>query len=118
MKRGEIWTVSGGRDYASKPRPVVILQDDSFEATDSVTVCGLTTDLRDALIMRIPIPPTDENGLRSESRIMVDKIATVDRRKLGVRIGQLSPSDVLRINQAVLVFLGVAASSRAGREPH
>ena len=43
VKRGEVWTVSGGPDYAGKPRPVVVIQDDRFDATDSVTVCGLTT---------------------------------------------------------------------------
>jgi mRNA-degrading endonuclease toxin of MazEF toxin-antitoxin module len=37
MKRGEVWTVSGGKDYAGKPRPAVIMQDDSFDATYSIT---------------------------------------------------------------------------------
>ena len=44
MRRGDIWTVAGGKGYADKPRPVVIVQDDSFNATASVTVCGFTTD--------------------------------------------------------------------------
>jgi mRNA-degrading endonuclease toxin of MazEF toxin-antitoxin module len=26
MRRGDIWTVAGGRDYAGKPRPVVIVR--------------------------------------------------------------------------------------------
>jgi mRNA interferase MazF len=48
VKRGEIWTVSGGRTYAGKPRPAVILQDDRFDATDSITLCPFTTGLADA----------------------------------------------------------------------
>lgn len=52
MRRGEIWTVAGGNDYAGKPRPVVIVQDDSFDATDSITVCALTTDPTDAPLFR------------------------------------------------------------------
>jgi hypothetical protein len=48
VKRGDIRSVSGGRDYAGKPRPVVIVQDDSFDATDSITVCAFTTDPTDA----------------------------------------------------------------------
>ena len=48
MRRGEIWTVAGGKDYAGKPRPAVILQDDSFDATNSVTICAFTTDETDA----------------------------------------------------------------------
>jgi mRNA interferase MazF len=48
MKRGDIWTVAGGKDYAGKPRPVVIVQEDSFDATDSITICAFTTDETDA----------------------------------------------------------------------
>jgi mRNA interferase MazF len=48
MRRGEIWTVSGGKDYAGKPRPVVIVQDDAFDETDSITICAFTTDPTEA----------------------------------------------------------------------
>jgi mRNA interferase MazF len=44
MKRGEIWTVAGGAAYAGKPRPAVIVQDDRFDANDSIVVCPLTSD--------------------------------------------------------------------------
>jgi mRNA interferase MazF len=52
MKRGDIWTVAGGKDYAGKPRSVVIVQDDSFDATDSITICAFTTDETDAPLFR------------------------------------------------------------------
>ena len=76
MKRGEVWTVSGS-GYAGKPRPAVILQDDRFDATASVTICVFTTDQTDAPLIRIPIDPDESNGLRFVSRLMVDKITTV-----------------------------------------
>ena len=63
MKRGDIWTVAGGRDYAGKPRPVVIVQDDSFDATDSITVCAFTTDQTEAPLFRLPVQPNDRNEL-------------------------------------------------------
>jgi mRNA-degrading endonuclease toxin of MazEF toxin-antitoxin module len=44
MRRGEIWTASGDTNNVGKPRPVVIVQDDSFDATASITVCAFTTD--------------------------------------------------------------------------
>lgn len=106
--RGEIWTVAGGGSYAAKPRPAVILQSDQFETQQSITICLFTTDSADAPLVRIPIEPTTGNGLRETSRIMVDKIMTVARTKLGTRIGQLSDEDILRLNRAVLVFLGLA----------
>ena len=110
MKRGEIWTVAGGKDYAGgKPRPIVILQDDRFDMTDSVTVCAFTTDPTDAPLFRLPIEPSEGNGLRAVCRLMVDKITTVPKAKIGVRVGRLADEDMVRLNRAVLVFLGIAA---------
>jgi mRNA interferase MazF len=47
---------------------------------------------------------------------MVDKIATVPKTKVGARVGRLGDKDILRLNQAVLVFLGLAVSPRTKRE--
>jgi mRNA interferase MazF len=107
VKRGEIWTIAGGPDYAGKARPAVILQDDRFDTIDSITVCAFTTDPTDAPLFRLPVEPTEGNGLRSMSRLMVDKITTVPRAKLGMRIGQLLDQDMVRLNRAVVVFLGI-----------
>lgn len=73
MRRGEIWTVAGGKDYAGKPRPVVIVQDDRFDATDSITICAFTTDPTDAPLFRLIFEPNERNGLLSTCRLMVDK---------------------------------------------
>ena len=109
MKRGEIWTVAGGKDYARKPRPVVILQDDRFDRTDSITICAFTTDPTDAPLFRLPIQPSESNGLRALCQLMVDKITTVPKSRIGARIGRLADEDIVRLNRAVLVFLGIAA---------
>ncbi len=113
MRRGEVWTVSGGKDYAGKPRPVVIVQDDSFDATDSITICAFATDPTEAPLFRLSVEPNERNGLRSPSRLMVDKITTGPKSKLGEGIGRLDDEDLVRLNQAVLVFLGLAVSPRA-----
>ena len=110
MRRGEIWTVAGGKDYAGKPRPVVILQDDRFD-TDSTTICAFTTDPTDAPLLRLPVEPNERNGLRLPCRIMVDKIYTVPRTKIGGHVGRLDDEDILRLNRAVFVFLGLGGTS-------
>ena len=115
MRRGDIWTVSGAGDYAGKPRPAVIVRDDSFDATDSITICVFTTDATDAPLFRLLVQPSERNGVRSLCRMMVDKITTVPKAKLGSAIGRLDDQDLLRLNQAMLVFLGLAVSPRAGR---
>lgn len=112
MRRGEVWTVAGGKDYAGKPRPVVIVQDDSFDATDSITICAFTTDETEAPLFRLPVEPNDANGLRATCRLMVDKITTVPKSKVGARIGRLDNEDILRLNQGILVFLGLAVAPR------
>ena len=108
MKRGELWVVAGGGDYAGKPRPVVVIQDDRFAQPSSVTVCALTSDPTDAPLFRIALSPSPENGLHEVCRVMVDKITTVRRGRLRRRIGSLSAADMRRIDRAILVFLGIA----------
>ena len=110
VRRAEIWTVSGGADYTGKPRPAVIVQDDHFD-TDSVTVCPFTTDPTDAPLLRLLVEPDRGNGLDSPSRIMIDKITTVRRTRLGQRVGVLDDTTVLRLNRALVVFLGIATSA-------
>jgi len=51
MTRGEVWTVSGS-GFAGKPRPAVIVQDDRFDATTSITICAFTTDATEAPLFR------------------------------------------------------------------
>jgi mRNA interferase MazF len=111
MKRGEIWSVAAGKGYAGKPRPVAILQDDRFDATDSLTICAFTIDPTEAPLFRLPIEPNETNGLRAPCRLMVDKITTVPKAKVGARIGRLGDEDIVRLNRAVLVFLGMAGES-------
>ncbi|MBR0953826.1 type II toxin-antitoxin system PemK/MazF family toxin [Bradyrhizobium canariense] len=113
MKRGEVWTVAGGKDYAGKPRPVVIVQDDSFDATNSITVCAFTTDETEAPLFRLTVEPNERNGLRAPSRLMVDKITTVPKAKAGTLLGRLDDDDLLRLNRAMLVFLGLAGSQKS-----
>lgn len=108
MKRGEIWTVSAS-GYAGKPRPAVIIQDNLFDATASVTICALTSDPTDAPILRVPIDPDASNGIRAPSRVMVDKITSVPRARVGDRVGRLSDDDITRVDRAILVFLGLVS---------
>jgi len=110
VKRTEIWTVSGGGACTGKPRPAVIVQDDHFD-TDSITLCPFTTDPTDAPLFRLLIGPDQGNGLEMPSRIMVDKVTTVRRTSLGIKIGVLADADTLRLNRALVVFLGIATTA-------
>lgn len=92
------------------------MQDDSFDATDLITICAFTTDETDAPLFRLAVEPNERNGLRVACRLMADKISTVPKTKVGARVGRLDDEDILRLNQAVLVFLGLAVSPRTRQE--
>jgi mRNA interferase MazF len=109
LRRGEIWTVAGGSGYAGKPRPAVIVQDDRFDATNSVTLCALTSDDVQSPLLRLPVKPSATNGLRVDCQLMLDKVTTVPRARLGRKIGALDGRDLVRLNRGLLVFLGLAA---------
>jgi mRNA interferase MazF len=108
VRRGEIWTVAGGAAYTGKLRPAVVVQDDRFDANDSVVVCPLTTDPTSAPIFRLTVPSNARTGLRAACKVMVDKVTAVPRRRLGARVGTLSPDELKALNRAIFVFLGLS----------
>jgi mRNA interferase MazF len=107
VRRGEIWSVAARVAYTEKPRPAVIVQDDRFDPTASVTICVLTIDPTEAPLFRLPLQPDELNGLDRRSNLMVDKLTTVPRTSLGEQIGRLGDEDVVRLDRAIVVFLGL-----------
>lgn len=107
MRRGELWTVAGGV-YASKPRPAVIVQDDVFDLTESVTVVPLTATLTDAPLLRLRVPAGGLPGLAQDSDAMVDKLTTVRRSNVQVRVGRLSSQQMVDLERLLMTFLGMA----------
>ena len=108
MRRGDVVTVAGGV-YASKPRPALVVQDDRFDATDSVTVCPFTTTEVDAPLLRLPVAADLGNGLEQDSYLMVDKITTVRRSNAGTVIGRLEATTLVEFERRLLVLLGFGA---------
>jgi mRNA interferase MazF len=107
MKRGELWTVAGGV-YATKPRPALIIQDDRYDSTASITVLPLTTTPVDAPLLRLLVQPSATTGVRETSYVMIDKLTTVRRSNIHGRIGRLPAAQLLEVERALLAFLGLA----------
>ena len=108
MNRGELWTVSGGT-YAQKPRPALIIQDDLFAASESITVLPLTSQLTDAPLLRLTVEPGQLTGLEHVGQIMVDKLTTVRRANLGQRVGRVDAKTMVAVEQSLAIFLGLAS---------
>jgi mRNA interferase MazF len=75
-----------------------------------VTVCAFSTDPTDAPLIRLLVEADEMTGILESSRLMVDKVTTIPRSKLGERIGQLSDDDTIRLSRALVVFLGLAGT--------
>lgn len=108
MRRGDICVAAARGAYAGKPRPVVIVQDDRFDSTASVTVCPLTTQQIEAPLIRIDVAPTVSTGIERPSQIMIDKVTTMPRVNVRDQLGRLADDDLVRLDRALVVFLGLA----------
>jgi mRNA interferase MazF len=64
----------------------------------------------EAPLFRIVVNPSQVTGLQRLSSLMVDEITTVPKWKVGDRIGCLDDEDIVRLNRAILVFLGLAGT--------
>lgn len=105
MRRGDLVTVALSGDFG-KPRPALVIQADQFDATMTVTVVLLTGTQVDAPLIRLPVDPGPETGLRKPSWIMIDKVMTVRRDRLGPVFGHLDDATLLAVNRALALFLG------------
>lgn len=106
MQRGEVWTLRDN-GYASKARPVIVIQNESVASFDSIILCLLTTYDSEHLEVRVAIKPSEANGLERQSYAMTDKIVTVDKRLLGQRIGQIADEDMTNISAKLASILGL-----------
>ena len=111
IRRGDLVTVALSGDYG-RPRPALVVQSDAFAGVPSLTVLRITSDLNDWPLFRITVEPSSGNGLKSISQIMVDKIATLPRKKVGQRIGMLDASVLRRVDDALRDFLQLGWSKQ------
>ena len=99
-------TIALQGDYG-KPRPALIVQSDLFDEHPSVTILPVTSELRQLPLFRVPVAPSEANGLKKPSEIMIDKAQTVPRERIGEVFGRLDEENMLAVSRSLAVFLGV-----------
>ncbi|BAI76785.1 pemK protein (plasmid) [Azospirillum sp. B510] len=107
MRRGDLVTVAMQGD-SGKPRPALVIQSDLFDGHPSVTILPITGELVEAPLFRLSVDPTPGNGLRKRSQVMVDKVQTIARDKIGEAFGRLGDDSMLAVNRAFLLWIGLA----------
>lgn len=107
-RRGDLVTVAVQGNFG-KPRPALVIQSDLFnENHPTVMLCLVSSQLRETPLFRLTVGPTDENGLKLDSQIQIDKVMTVLREKIGPSFGRLDDATMLKINRALALFMGIA----------
>lgn len=106
MRRGDLVTIALQGAYG-KPRPALIIQSDLFSEHPSVTILPITSELRNTPLFRVAVSADEKNNLSATSEVMVDKVQTVPRGKIGEVFGHLAEEDMLAVSRALAVFMGV-----------
>lgn len=108
MRRGDLVTIVLQAEHG-KPRPALVIQSDHFaQLTSSVTVALVTLMALDAPLIRVPIEPSDSNGLRMRSYVMVDQVFSARPHRIGRVFGHLDDADMIAVNRALALFMGIA----------
>jgi len=107
FKRGDIVICILSGDYG-KPRPGVVVQSNLFNTTHaSITICPITSHQVEAPLFRLSLEPSSQNGLKSISQIMVDKVSSLKKEKVQKKIGTLSKDQILILNNALKLWLEI-----------
>lgn len=106
LVRGAVVTVASPGVYSGKPRPAVVVQANRWlEGHPSVTLCPLTSTLLEAPLVRLTVTPSEENGLRKPSQLMLDKLFTVPLSAIGSRVGHLERSVLAELDLSLRGWL-------------
>jgi mRNA interferase MazF len=108
VNRGDPTAVASRGAYSGKPRPALIVQSDLFADLASVTVCLLTTEALRRPLVRLELEPDMDNGRTQPCQVMSDKLMTPPRSSVGQHIGRLDRDELLRVDRALALFLGIA----------
>jgi mRNA interferase MazF len=106
MKRGEVWWVDFEPAVGSevrKTRPAVIVSNDASNgAMSRVQVVPVTSNTTKLYVFESRIEVKGAQG-----KAMADQIMTADKQRLKKRVGKVSPSEMLGIERAIKIQLGI-----------
>lgn len=105
--RGDLVSIAIQGDFG-KPRPALVIQADQYDELATLTVLPVTSTLVAAPLLRITVSPSVENGLRRPSQVMIDKVVTVKRDKVGQTFGRIDAETLVAVERCLAVFLGIA----------
>ena len=112
MIRGEIWWAEFGIPYGSETgysRPVLIVQDDSFNESriKTIVVLPLTANLR---LLDAPgnvLIQKKESKLIDDSVIIVAQLYAIDRERFKKKVSKVTKEIMLQVEIGIKLVLGI-----------
>ena len=106
MKRGDIVTVALQGAHG-KPRPALVVQTDSLSTSETLLICPLTSDLAFGSPHRMRLEPSDTNGLKNVSLVMVDNVQAAPVIRCDKVIGRINDEQQRLIDASLLFVFGL-----------
>jgi mRNA interferase MazF len=106
VKRGDVIIAAPPSPF-NKPRPALVIQSLFSDHDETVVVALITSDLSRYGAVRIPVQPSELNGLRKPSEIMVDNLQSVALDRIGGLVGEVDVITMRRVDLALRMFLGL-----------
>lgn len=112
MIRGEIWWVDLGIPFGSEPgfkRPVLIIQDDSFNQSNISTVVSIaiTSNLNLSEAPGNVLIGKKKSSLSKDSVVNVSQIVTLDKERFIERVGKLKSSKINEVEVGLKLVTGL-----------
>jgi mRNA interferase MazF len=107
LARGTVVIVSVPGEFG-KPRPAVVVQNSRLTPVmESVVIALVTTSAKGGRHVRIRVEPTEPNGLRATSRIMVDKLFAIHKHRIKQVVGMVDQGTMLQVDEALRTILAL-----------
>jgi len=112
MTRGEIWVADFGIPYGSEPgftRPVLVVQDDSFNESriNTIVVLPLTTNLGLSDAPGNVLIKKEDSKLSVDSVIVSAQLAVLDRGRFKEKITKAPKSTMEQVETGMKLVLGM-----------
>jgi mRNA interferase MazF len=111
VKRGDIFYADLSPVVGSEQggvRPVIIIQNDiGNKYSPTVIISAITSQINKAKLPTHVEISSEEYGLNKDSVVLLEQIRTLDKRRLKEQIGHMSDNDMNKVDQALLISIGL-----------
>ncbi len=109
-QRGEVYYVNFDPTIGveiKKTRPALIIQNDVGNAYSQATIVAAITSTQREVSPYEVFLKSGEGGLPKDSIVLLNQVRTIDKKRLGKRLGTISSESIKRVDKAIEISLGL-----------